>query len=58
MTLSARANTFGEIVSLGGLEIDHKLELGRLLDRQICGLGPLGNGHTRRQPAASSAPLV
>jgi hypothetical protein len=24
--------------SLGGLEVDHQLELGRLLDRQIAGL--------------------
>jgi hypothetical protein len=38
MTSSARATSdcgHREAERLGGLEIDHQLELGRLLDRQI-----------------------
>src|SRR3984893_12375366 len=31
----------GQAERLGGLEIDHQLECGRLLDRQIGGLGAL-----------------
>ena len=32
-----------EAERLGGLEVDHQLELGRLLDRQVGGLGALEN---------------
>ena len=45
ITSSARSEErLGDIVEaerLGGLEIDHKLELGRLLDREVSRLGAL-----------------
>ena len=41
ITSSARASSIGGTVEaerLGGLEVDHQLELGRLLHRQVGGL--------------------
>jgi hypothetical protein len=37
---------------LGGLEVDHEIELGRLLDGEICRVGPLQNlrDEARRAP--------
>jgi len=41
ITWSVRPSTDGGIARFRGLEIDHKLEVRRLLDRQIGGLGRL-----------------
>ena len=45
ITLSARISTLrnGQTDLLRGLEVDHQLELGRLLDRQIGRLGSFKN---------------
>ena len=46
ITSSARASSVGGTVEaerLGGLEVDHELELGRLIDRQVGGLFALEN---------------
>jgi len=36
---AAGATGDGQAERLGGLEVDHELELGRLLDREVAGLG-------------------
>ena len=52
ITSSARASNDCGIVKaerLGGLQVDHQLEFGRLLDRQVGGLGALAEScHIRR----------